>query len=135
MTDDVSGKNLPVVARAAVIGGGRGEGSASDPPGTELRWQEQFFRQREAVPFKRLPGFSKSKGHLGIGRSSTPRDLPATPRISNPSRLFTASERRAPYPTRFTRGPAESSALVPSVVVTSTRPRTALRWVGLGTAG
>ncbi len=71
----------------------------------------------------------------GIGRSSTPRDLPATPRISNPSRFFTPSERRGPYPTRFTRGPAESSALVPSVVVTSTRPRTTLRWVGLGTAG
>ena len=72
---------------------------------------------------------------VGIGRSSTPRDLPATPRISNPSRFFTPSERRGPYPTRFTRGPAESSALVPSVVVTSTRPRTTLRWVGLGTAG
>ena len=40
----------------------------------------------------------------GIGRSSTPRDLPATPRISNPSRFFTPSERRGPYPTRFTVG-------------------------------
>ncbi len=77
-----------------------------------------------------LPGHNKS-----MGRSSTPRELPATPRISSPSPFFTASERSGIYPTRFTRRPAESSALVPSVVVTSTRPRTTPRWVGLGTAG
>lgn len=62
MTIDASGKNLPVVARPAVVHGG--PQSATEPPGTELRWQEQFFRQKETMPYKRLPGFSKSKGHF-----------------------------------------------------------------------
>lgn len=62
MTDDATGKSLAVVARPTVVAGGAAP--SNQPPGTELRWQEQYFRHREAVPFKRLPGFSKSKGHF-----------------------------------------------------------------------
>ncbi len=65
---DFSGKDLPVVARPAVVHGG--DKSASEPPGTELRWQEQFFRHTESMAFKRLPGFSKSKGHFVPERAS-----------------------------------------------------------------
>jgi len=40
-------------------------------------------------------------------------------RLSNPSRLFTGPERTGPYPTQFTRRPAESSLVV---LLASSRP-------------
>ena len=64
-------------------------------------------RYREGV-LRRIGNINPTPS-LSIGRSSTPRDVPAIPRFSNASRFSTALEPTGPYPTQFTRRPAKST--------------------------
>ena len=110
---------------STVAGGGAGR------PDDAVALPGGFMNQRRNLGQRDVPG-PMPVGHRKIKH---PTRSTSNSAHLQPKPFLHPGRTQGPLPHAIHRGPAESSALVPSVVVTSTRPRTTLRWVGLSTAG